>query len=455
MDAFRFGLPLLLLAVSAHPVNARPVTPAKGAVYTAPTPEPTPEETLILELMNRFRADPVAEMKRIAPPGKSGGGVDWDMFRREMRALSPRPPLVFNLRLLDAARKHSHYNILNGMTHVEQPGRPGFVAASFGDRCKRAGYHGSPRAENVFTMSGGPLSSHVGFLVDRGKGPGGMQPERGHRKSMIGSFREVGPGALPHGRNRLSVTHNFGTRDVRFAGGVTYIDLNRNDFYDIGEGIGDVTIRAGNASCRTWSCGAYTLELRGCGAVTIDAEFAGKRITEQVPAGSDNVKFDWAIPEEIPLKTADKLLSDVEKAGEPGTTRHFRALVALDLGTRGLYLDEDRKAKVERLTREVRPALTKARNEVLSAIRDPGSKGLQQLLHDRRRPYLGTVADDWFRDAELVARMNRGVQAFLKQSPSKKARENMAAYLERSMKSFKTSYFDDHVKSLIARVKSK
>mgnify|MGYP000082086260 CR=1 FL=1 len=32
--------------------------------------------------------------------------------------------------------------IHNGLTHVEEPGKKGFVAASFGDRCKAAGYKG-------------------------------------------------------------------------------------------------------------------------------------------------------------------------------------------------------------------------------------------------------------------------------------------------------------------------
>ena len=34
-------------------------------VYQAPSPEPTAEETLILELMNRFRANPKAESEYI------------------------------------------------------------------------------------------------------------------------------------------------------------------------------------------------------------------------------------------------------------------------------------------------------------------------------------------------------------------------------------------------------
>src|SRR5260221_12486832 len=80
-------------------------------VYQPPDPEPTPEETLILELMNRFRADPKAEASKIAPAGAatatySGKGVDWKMFWDEVTALKPSPPLVFNLEFVDASPKH-------------------------------------------------------------------------------------------------------------------------------------------------------------------------------------------------------------------------------------------------------------------------------------------------------------------------------------------------------------
>ena len=152
---------------------------AQASVYEAPHREPTAEETLILELMNRFRADPSAEADLIAPPDRKDLGVDWKMFRDEMKALKPKPPLVFNLELLDAARKHSYYMSLHGLGHDEVPGRPGFTGASPADRMKAAGYGGFGAAENAFKDSGGAWHSHWGFVVDHGEGPGGMQPARG------------------------------------------------------------------------------------------------------------------------------------------------------------------------------------------------------------------------------------------------------------------------------------
>jgi hypothetical protein len=450
-------------AVSAPAGGPSAEAPDKG-VYAPLDPEPTPEETLILELMNRFRADPSAEADLIAPPGKNpGGSVDWDMFRREMKALKAKPPLVFNLELLLAARRHSHYQILNGMTHVEEAGKPGFVAANFGDRCKRAGYRGFPGAENCFLNSAGAKPSHDGFIVDHGAGPGGMQPERGHRKNMNGDFREVGPGALPHDNGHLAVTHNFGGRDARFAGGVAYIDLNNNGFYDPGEGVGGVTIRSSDGpACLTWKSGAYALELKGRAAVTLVAELEGEKVQKSLAAGAENVKFDWKIPVEIPLRKADRLLAAVVKAGEPGSPAHAKAVVALAYETRGLYLDADRKAKVDELTKEVRPKLEAAQKEVLEAIQDPdATPGLSKFIADRRDPYRGTAAEPWFQDAELVARLRKGVKAFQKQAaaaPDPKAvareRKQVSAMLEEAQKSMRTAFFRDQVKGLIAAVGS-
>ncbi|MBV8880902.1 MAG: CAP domain-containing protein, partial [Planctomycetaceae bacterium] len=337
-----------LLAILALPALSEVKQPLaaqdnKGP-YEAPDREPTPEETLIVELMNRFRANPSAEADLIAPPGKSGGGVDWKMFRDEMKALKPMPPIVFNLDLLDAARKHSYYMIHNGLTHDETPGKVGFYGAGPADRIKLSGYKGGGWAENAFAGSGGPLDSHNGFLVDAGAGPGGMQPERGHRKNMIGAYREVGPGGVPTSRG-LSVTHDFGSRDVRMAGGVVYIDANGNNFYDLGEGVGQVTISSSDGGAvTTWKSGGYVLDLKGQKDVTLTAFMGGEKFSKTFPGGRDNVKFDWAVPKEIPLKAADKLIDAADKAKD--TPKAFAALVSLYVGSRHLYLDADRKSKI-------------------------------------------------------------------------------------------------------------
>lgn len=426
---------------------------AKGP-YEPPDREPTSEETLILEYMNRFRSDPSAEADLIAPPGTSGGRVDWKMFREEMKALKPMPPLVFNLDLLDAARKHSYYMAQNGLTHDEVPGKIGFYGASPGDRIRLSGYKNSGWGENAFAGSGGPWDSHSGFLVDAGDGPGGMQPARGHRKNMIGAFREVGPGGVPNGAG-LSVTHDFGSRDVRMAGGVVYIDAQGKNFYDLGEGIGQVTITSSDGGLTTtWKSGAYELDLKGQKEVVLTATFAGEKYMKSFPAGKDNIKFDWVVPKEIPLRAADKLIDAVDRAKDPA--RQLSAQVALYVETRSLYLDAQHKKRVEELTHEVGPRLDAAQLAVTEALKDPEGS-VKKVIEEQRKPFRGTLADQWFQDAETIGKLKRGVANFQKSSgpkPNDKEKKEFVSMLEAEGVRIKTLHFKAELANLISKIKA-
>jgi hypothetical protein len=445
-------------ADNAKPKTAVPDKPAKG-VYENSDREPTAAETLMLEFLNRFRADPSAEADRIAPAGKSGGGVDWNMFRSEMKALKPAQPVVFNLELLDAARKHSHYMVLNTMTHVEEADKTGFWGASFGDRCTKSGYKGFAGGEDCFRDAGDPWGCHSGFVVDAGAGgTGGMQPGRGHRANMINAgFKEVGLSGVPHD-GRLSTTHDLGSRGVRFAGGVVYIDLNDNKFYDIGEGLGNIEIKSSDGrDVKTWKSGAFTLELKGKEAITLTAEMDGEKFTKTFPAGAENVKFDWVVPVEIPLKKADKLISAVEAISDAESPKYFAAAVALFLGSQDLYMDAPRKAKAAEFTKNVGPQLSEAQNAVLEALNENDASKLQKALTDRRKPYRGTAADAWFNDAELIGRLKQGVANYEKQAalakPSPKERKQFAQQVEDAGAKITTSQFKAELSTLVAKAR--
>ena len=427
--------------------------------YEAPDREPTPQETLILEYMNRFRANPAAEADLIAPPGTNSRGVDWKMFHEEMKALKPAPPLVFNLDLLDAARKHSYYMVFNGLGHDEIAGKPAYFGASFGERCRLAGYKGGAGGENAFAGSGGPWDSHWGFVVDFGAGPGGMQPGRGHRTNMINPrFREVGPGGVPNG-NGLSVTHDLGSRDTRMAGGVVYIDLKGSGFYDLGEGLGHVTITSSDGGAvTTWKSGAWALDLKGQKEVTLTAFLDGEKSTKTFPAGPDNVKFDWVVPVEVPLRKADRFLAAVDAVKDHSSAKYSQALISLSMNTQGLYLDADRKSRVAELTKDIGPALEAAFKAVLDAVKGPDSPEQHKVIEEQAKPYHGTDADAWFKDAELILKLQRGVSNFQKQATVQKLtpkdKAQVQAMLEAEGQKLRTLTWKQELSVLISRVRN-
>ncbi len=394
------------------------VTQLRGEVYQAPSPEPTDEETMILEYMNRFRADPKAEVARIVPKSGTLFGfvkVDWNMFTAEVEALKPAPPLVFNLKLLEAARKHSFYMIHNGLGHDESAGKQGYTGNSFVDRCRAVGY-GSAGAENCYRDARGAWNSHAAFVVDWGNGgPGGMQPGRGHRTNMAnGGFKEVGPSAVPH-EDRFSVTHNFGSSGARFVGGVVYQDKNNNGQYDTGEGRGGVKLSASEGSLTmTWKSGAYALPLKGAAAVTITMESPGQSTTNAIPAGKENVKFDWIVPQEGELQFADSLLAKVEAVPTKDIKdkNFFKSVIELYMGAAHLGLDAKRAERVRALTKEVGPQLDADRKAVEDALAHFDPKTWQKTLNEHRKPYGGTAAEKWFKEAELVGNVKVSCENF-------------------------------------------
>lgn len=451
-------LPLLLAAL-------------QDGVYQTLDPEPTAEEVMVLELINRFRADPKGEAERVLSAGAEiPNGVDRGMFVKEMEALKPTPPLVFNLKLLEAARKHSHYMILNLLTHSENPQAKGFTGIRPWDRTAKAGYPGQTVGENCYRDAGSVLESHVGYVIDWGSDDGGarggMQSRRGHRSNMHSAeFREIGAASLPHG-GKVSVTHDLADRrgPARLAGGVVFHDLNANGRYDPGEGRGGITISTpdGSASTTTWASGAYALELKNADAVTLKA-VAGTASSERAfEAGSANLKFDWIIPNEALVKAVEKLLADAEKIEEtPENERQrFAARVALYQGTRGIplqTLDEETQkraaALLEGMAEKVEPPLEAVR----AAIKKGDLKLVDKAIAEAKKTLRATPLEEWLADADAFGEVMRLIEAVHKKKGTIVPKSDAAAAgkeLEKRAKKFKTPEWKGIVRARIDQLTS-
>lgn len=281
--------------------------------------QPTDDEQLYLELINRARANPPAEgawLAALTEPGVLSAinqfGVDVEQMVSEFQAISPAQPLAFNQNLIAAARGHSQL-----MFQQEEQAHVLSGEQDIGTRIAAAGYDFSSVGENIFASSDNTIYGHAGFQIDWGSTninfPNavtfGMQNPRGHRNSIHNpAFREVGVGIfMGDAYNEATetqigpqlVTQDFGVQQsaVPLLTGVVYHDLNSNEFYDLGEGLGGVQVEVTGADffAVTSGSGGYTIPLPGNGSYTVSftAANGGTFTTNITVTGGLNFKVDW------------------------------------------------------------------------------------------------------------------------------------------------------------------
>jgi hypothetical protein len=282
-------VPPIVTERSATPTPNLALSPS--AAITAPTlysiGSPTDEEQLYVELINRARADANAEATRLAQTtdpdvlaAYSAQSVDLPLFIQQMATQVPSvPPLAINATLTDMARLHSQDQRdegFQGHTSSANPPPPFSPGDGIAERATAIGYGYQRIAENVFAFAKSVFYGHAGFVVDWGAGVGGMQTPPGHRDTIHDpNFREIGVGVLEGSGPAPAVgpqivTQNFGTLlsgATPAVTGVAYFDLDGDQFYDLGEGLGDVevSVNGSNFYAITASSGGYTVPVPGNG----------------------------------------------------------------------------------------------------------------------------------------------------------------------------------------------
>ena len=291
---------------------------------------PSADEQLWLEMINRFRGDPVSELDLLANYTVPGGNtfaspasddslvalslnhfnVDAATLRSQFNALTPAPPLAWNVALDDSA---THYSGL-----MAEANRQSHSLDNFNNRDRITAYSdyeftgGGPAAENIFAFVNNSFHGHAGLVIDWGGNiaTGGIQNPPAHRNILLNPvYREIGIGIVPENDPQtqvgpLVVTQHLATdrADGPYLTGVAYHDdVVNDDFYSIGEGLGGLLVEVFEtgtsnriATTTTWASGGYSVEVP---LGVYDVKFSGQGSVVELAVGvdvtsGDNVKVD-------------------------------------------------------------------------------------------------------------------------------------------------------------------
>ena len=287
---------------SVTPDLPDPVAPDESAAPSVPTAPPaqgsqvlgwaglTPEEQLVVELINRARMDPAAEVARLNEPLAQG------------IAPGPVEPLAVTRELSRAARAHSQdMDARNFFAHTNPEGQ------TPADRAVEEGHGSRFVGENIGVIGSSRTSFDRQLRAETHHE--NLWDSDGHQRNLMDPrWSEIGLG-YDYGDHRFDsqpsvtypgstfVTEKFGDRGHSYLTGVVIEDGDGDDFYDIGEGLGGVRITATNGTdtfaTETWGAGGYSLRLvDGTYRVVFEGGGLDRAIARDVTIAGANVKLD-------------------------------------------------------------------------------------------------------------------------------------------------------------------
>ncbi len=277
---------------------------------------PSAKEQYMLESINRMRTSPDAEYNFLVnstnediQSALSYFKVDLKELRSQWDKLQPAQPVAWSNQLHDSAIFHTQLMIDNDEQSHKFPNE-----LSLGDRIRNTGYKFTTIAENIYAYGSSVFESHAAFAIDWGDDINGIQNPPGHRNAiMSNNYREVGIGILPENNlgtqvGSLLTTQHFAssqelaTTDTSWLLGTVFRDLDNDDFYSIGEGLSDITVKISgisnpnyNISIQTQNAGGYQT-LLSPGEYKVEFIRANNTVkTEQVTIDDENFKLDLMI----------------------------------------------------------------------------------------------------------------------------------------------------------------
>jgi Ca2+-binding RTX toxin-like protein len=283
----------------------------------------TPQEQLMLELINRARMDPAGEAKRLHLKGGVNEGLDPGTI-----SSAPKQVLAGNDDLGTSAANHSKWMLTNDMfQHEETKGSKGYTGVQPWDRMQAAGYvlGDSGAGENIAWQGTAEkmtdaiatqfiIAEENGLFIDKDIAG------RGHRLNLLdGDFKEVGVGQelgkysyQGQAYNSSMVTQDFaGDSSRTFVTGVVYNDTVKNDdFFTVGEQVAGAKVSGSGATDTTGSGGGYELLYGSAGSKSIDFDLKGGTVSVGLKLGATNVKVDVVNGDEV---WTDNSLTSVSK----------------------------------------------------------------------------------------------------------------------------------------------
>jgi uncharacterized protein YkwD len=244
-----------------------------------PSYDPTAAEQLFLEELNDARANPAAYGASI--------GVD-------LSNVAPSQPLTFDTRLIQAARLHSQDMSDNAYFAHTTP-----AGVDPGARMSAAGFPWTSWGESIAAGYPTPADALKGLILDAGV------PDLGHRRHLLAidsifqNQGQVGVGIVQNGAgpyvNYYTIDTAASSPSLPFLTGVVYSDTNGNGKYDMGEGLGGVTVTVVGANATTtFATGGYSVQLYpGTYTVVVQGGPFGGPVSRTVSVGSANVRADF------------------------------------------------------------------------------------------------------------------------------------------------------------------
>jgi len=296
---------------------------------------PNAKEQYMLELVNRMRSLPDAEYDFLVNSTNKDiqsalGKIDLTQLQSQWKKLKPVQPLAWSNQLHKSAVTHTQLMVDNDQQSHNFTDEP-----SLSDRIRNTGYQFTTRTENIYAYGSSVFESHAAFAIDwKEDGTEGIQNPPVHRNAIMSNdYREVGIGILAEDNlgtyvGSLFTTQHFAnsqqlsTTDTSWLLGTVFRDVDNDNFYSIGEGLSNITVKISGITDSTYSNSIQTLNAGGYQVLLSPGEYQIEFVrdsktvkTEKVTIDDENVKLDLMIQGKTYQLDSGKRETDIS----PGT----------------------------------------------------------------------------------------------------------------------------------------